>query len=245
MFKKPGNFGKNNGNYKHGMGSIGRVPCPFCGKPKSRPAAVCRECAIKQNKFSHKPTKEDIIKMSKAQKARDPETRYKIILTPEMIKKASKTRSENWKKLDETEKERRIDRLVRITKRKKDTLIEKIINKYLIMHEFTEEIDYKRNVYIGKYNVDFLVNDKYIIEAYGDYWHKNPEIYKNGNTKRKKDKIKKEYLESIGYYFCYFWESHIHNDHFNINRGVQHLFSAYFSYGSYLNIFEWEFELCK
>lgn len=81
-------------------------------------------------------------------------------------------------------------------------------------------------VTIGEYNVDFLVNKKYIIECYGDYWHCNPakyapDYYNRGKKKTAKDiwardEKRKRIFEEQGYKVLYFWESEINNDIKNI-----------------------------
>lgn len=72
---------------------------------------------------------------------------------------------------------------------------------------------------IDKYSVDFLVNDKYIIECYGDYWHGNPNKYSpsyfhKGKKKTikeiwERDAERKQLFKELGYEFLYLWESDI------------------------------------
>lgn len=74
---------------------------------------------------------------------------------------------------------------------------------------------------IDKYTVDFLVEGKYIIECYGDFWHCNPSRYNStyfNRGKRKtaaeiweRDAERKELFETLGYEFMYLWESDIKN----------------------------------
>lgn len=83
-------------------------------------------------------------------------------------------------------------------------------------------VDYEQQVKIGKYNVDFLVEGKYIVECYGDFWHCNPHQYTSSYFNRGKkmtaeeiwnrDKKRKDYLESIGYKFLCLWESDINKN---------------------------------
>lgn len=70
---------------------------------------------------------------------------------------------------------------------------------------------------------DFLItNEKLIIEVNGDYWHANPEIYKQNdilhfpnnvyktaNEIWEKDKIKKELANFNGYKLIYIWEKEL------------------------------------
>lgn len=84
------------------------------------------------------------------------------------------------------------------------------------------KVSFKSHVDVGKYNVDFLVNDLYIVECYGDYWHCNPRRYNsnyfNKGKKKlavdiwKRDEQRKKTLEKMGYKFFYFWENEINND---------------------------------
>jgi very-short-patch-repair endonuclease len=80
--------------------------------------------------------------------------------------------------------------------------------------------EYKNNIRISKYTVDFInENTKHIIEVYGDYWHCNPEIYSDdfhhhyfnmpAIDRRKLDEDRVKYLESLGYSVTIVWESNI------------------------------------
>ena len=81
------------------------------------------------------------------------------------------------------------------------------------------KIAYKQNASVGKYSVDFLVNEKYIIEAYGDYWHCNPQKYSpdyynrglkcEAHERWAKDQKRQEELEALGYQFLVLWEHEI------------------------------------
>lgn len=81
------------------------------------------------------------------------------------------------------------------------------------------KVKFKVQVEIDKYNVDFLVNDKYIIECYGDFWHCNPHKYKPdyfNKGKRKtareiwdRDLERRKKFEEMGYRFINLWECDI------------------------------------
>jgi very-short-patch-repair endonuclease len=83
-------------------------------------------------------------------------------------------------------------------------------------------LSYKSQATIDNYNVDFLIDDKYIIECYGDYWHCNPsrysaDYYNRGKKKTaseiwKRDEQRKRDLEKLGYKVLYFWEHEINNN---------------------------------
>jgi very-short-patch-repair endonuclease len=82
-------------------------------------------------------------------------------------------------------------------------------------------IHYKQNARIGRYNVDFLIDDKYVVECYGDYWHCNPtrygaDYYSRGlkceaHERWKKDKTRKGEIQSRGYEVLELWESEIYD----------------------------------
>ena len=83
-------------------------------------------------------------------------------------------------------------------------------------------LSYESQATIDNYNVDFLIDGKYIIECYGDYWHCNPsryaaEYYNRGKKKTaaeiwKRDEKRKRDLERLGYKVLYFWEHEINNN---------------------------------
>jgi very-short-patch-repair endonuclease len=83
-------------------------------------------------------------------------------------------------------------------------------------------LPYESQTPINNYNVDFLIDGKYIIECYGDYWHCNPsryaaDYYNRGKKKTaaeiwKRDEQRKRELECMGYKVLYFWEHEINNN---------------------------------
>ena len=68
-----------------------------------------------------------------------------------------------------------------------------------------------------RYTVDFIIDNKYIIECYGDYWHCNPlkyhgeyfhkQIRKSAYDIWEFDKNRMNELRSIGYITIFIWES--------------------------------------
>jgi very-short-patch-repair endonuclease len=82
-------------------------------------------------------------------------------------------------------------------------------------------VSYQPQASIDKYTVDFLVNEKYIVECYGDYWHCNPHRYTSSyyNKGKKKtaeeiwqrDMERKAQFEKMGYKFLCLWENDINN----------------------------------
>ena len=83
-------------------------------------------------------------------------------------------------------------------------------------------VKFEAQIEIDKYNVDFLVNDKYIVECYGDFWHCNPQKYKPSYLNKGKKKTaqdiwardleRKKRFEELGYSFIYLWESDINDN---------------------------------
>ena len=82
-------------------------------------------------------------------------------------------------------------------------------------------VSYIPQASIDKYTVDFLVDEKYIVECYGDYWHCNPHQYTSSyfNKGKKKtaeeiwerDSQRKKQFEKMGYKFLCLWETEIKN----------------------------------
>ena len=83
-------------------------------------------------------------------------------------------------------------------------------------------LPFKEQVAVDKYTVDFLIDNKYIVECFGDFWHCNPQqytssYYNKGKKKTaeeiwKRDKERKETFEQLGYKFLCIWESDIRRD---------------------------------
>ena len=83
-------------------------------------------------------------------------------------------------------------------------------------------VPFEQQVAIDRYTVDFLVDKKYIVECYGDFWHCNPHQYTSSyfNKGKKKtaeeiwerDNQRKEQFQKMGYKFLCLWESDIRNN---------------------------------
>ena len=79
-------------------------------------------------------------------------------------------------------------------------------------------IQHKYNFILdNKYQYDFLIEGRIVLEVHGDYWHANPNKYGPGkraiNETQKhhsgKDALKKDYAESKGYIYYFIWETDI------------------------------------
>ena len=96
-------------------------------------------------------------------------------------------------------------------------------------------LSFKTHVGIDKYNVDFLIEGKYIIEVYGDFWHCNPHKYTKdyfNRGKRKtaeeiweRDASRKQLFESYGFKFLNLWETEINKDIKSVRRKIKKLIS--------------------
>ena len=139
--------------------------------------------------------------------------------TPEQKKKTSDSIKNYWKnlspeKLDERKNQLRKDWIKKVFKYNiSDSKPEKIFESFL----FSKKILFKKKIQIGFYNCDFIINDKYIIEVQGDYWHANPKFYSTNidNIQSKnirRDKAKLTYLNNQGYFVLYLWEDDILNN---------------------------------
>lgn len=94
-------------------------------------------------------------------------------------------------------------------------------------------VSFKIQANVDKYNVDFLVDDKYIIECYGDFWHCNPERYKPDYFNRgkrklakdiwKRDACRKELFEEQGYKFLSLWETDINKHPKKVRSKIKQL----------------------
>lgn len=111
-------------------------------------------------------------------------------------------------------RKRKTGKKVTVTKNTIEHKVEQVLQS---MH-----VSYTPQASIDKYTVDFLVNGKYIIECYGDYWHCNPHQYTSSyfNKGKKKtaeeiwerDTQRKEQFERMGYKFLCLWENEIKNN---------------------------------
>jgi very-short-patch-repair endonuclease len=110
-------------------------------------------------------------------------------------------------------RKRKQSKKVTITKSTIESKVERILQSL--------NVSYQPQASIDKYTVDFLVNKKYIVECYGDYWHCNPRRYTSSyyNKGKKKtaqeiwnrDMERKVQFEKMGYKFLCLWETDINN----------------------------------
>lgn len=107
------------------------------------------------------------------------------------------------------------------SKSRKQSTLNKIETKvYNILK--TLGVTFKTQASVDRYNVDFLIEDKYIIECFGDFWHCNPQKYgpdffNRGKKKTaqeiwQRDNCRKETFEKMGYKFLNLWESDLNGN---------------------------------
>lgn len=105
-----------------------------------------------------------------------------------------------------------------LSQSKSDTKPELMVKEWLIENN----IDFEAQLLMhDKFIVDFYL-PKYnqVLEVNGDYWHANPIKYGEGKKELnehqlkqiKKDKARKNYLETCGYKFSIAWENDIYKD---------------------------------
>jgi very-short-patch-repair endonuclease len=95
------------------------------------------------------------------------------------------------------------------------------------------KVPFKSHCQVDKYNVDFLIDDKYIVECYGDFWHCNPnkyapDYYNRGKKKTaekiwERDACRKETFERMGYKFLNLWETEINNDQKLVRKKIKRM----------------------
>ena len=91
--------------------------------------------------------------------------------------------------------------------RRKETGLEKLVAEAL------DELGqaYTKQVRIGKYFVDFLMDDTLVVEANGCYYHVCKQCgYKDYTRKRARDTRRRQYLERRGHTIIVVWE---HDQH--------------------------------
>jgi very-short-patch-repair endonuclease len=196
--------------------------CENCGKrlarhTKGKRCANCRVRTGKQNPFFGKQhSLKTRQKMVAANKHRNPETYKGGLRNPEVSRQIQRR---YWARLSAEEKTQRLKSFIeagqKYNKKSSKTRIEDLLARLLMEQGYS----FERNVQIGRFNVDFLVNQHFVIECFGDYWHCNPLIFKPDDYNKSlkmvaldkwaKDAKRKTALESKGYKVMSFWESDI------------------------------------
>lgn len=211
--------GENNGRWK----GVSARTCEVCGGPISRHAHVlrCRKCKWvgKQNPFADKQhSGEARAKMHAAAQRRDKAT-YKAPGNPDNL---ARGRAHYWATISDEAKFKHLASFIAAgqlyNKKSAKTQIETTVANMLQACG----VAYRQNVQLGRYNVDFIVAERVIVECYGDYWHCNPRYFASDMYHRSlhmtaqqrwdKDARRQALLEGRGYQFLVFWETDIYAD---------------------------------
>jgi len=112
-----------------------------------------------------------------------------------------KAQTENyWRKVSKG-----LEKWLKSKSSKSNTSIERLLYNGLASRGLTVGI--KPQVRIGTYIVDFVYkNFRIAVDCYGDYWHKNPELY-NDPARLQKDFTRMDKIKSKGYKFLFFYET--------------------------------------
>jgi len=225
-----------NGNYKDGRSSIKRR-CIICRRfiCKGNKSGYCSHCINRKGvnngfyKRKHSNITKEIMKLSA--RKRDKTAYHKIIQTDTMKKNHSDFMKKRWKNVSEKDKDAMIKNWIikglESCRKSSKTKIENIMYHILKQLHFK---NIKRNIQVGYYNVDFLI-DTLIIECFGDYWHCNPLMFdKNKYNKSlrlkafekwNKDSKRLNKLKQMGYTCLSFWEYDIYNNIKSIKRNLK------------------------
>lgn len=192
--------------------------CMDCGNPAPR-GLRCRSCSKKgKNNFFYgkKHTDESKAKFVEAHKHRDKSTYKSRQWTDEEKARIGKQSKERWANIDPEVRQKWIQSWISAGCKRKDTKIESFVQNILSEIKIDQ---LERNKSISLYNVDFLINGKFVIECFGDYWHCNPKIYvkdfynaslkMTAKDKWSKDKQKISHLKKAGYNVLVVWEKDI------------------------------------
>ncbi len=148
-----------------------------------------------------------------------------VMNRPERVKKISDAAKRKWKRWIESDNET-LYRLLNSSRNKNYEIGGYKVNSIeyqigLILSELKLNWKYEKGFTFDKkcYLPDFYVDDKkLVIECYGDYWHANPNIFKETDKVYQKrtskdiweyDRIKQKTFEYNGYKYLYFWETDI------------------------------------
>ncbi len=214
--------GRYKGNYKY---------CE-CGQQIRNVSINCKNCTYKNRagtfagKFHSDETKKQM-KLSAAK--RDKTTIFKLP-TPDPLK-ISEIQKKHWAKFSYEERILKLSKWIEAGRKNGQKYSKtKIENK---VFEFLESLNLqfiKRNITIKRFNVDFFINKTYIIECHGDYWHCNPEIYKNDFYNKslrctsKEKWVKDEHRLNLlkkDFKVLVIWEAEIHKDFENVKLKIQ------------------------
>jgi len=214
--------GENNRNWKGGS----KKECQDCGCSIDKRSERCVSCSSKLKAgegngfFGKTHTNDTRNKMSGSQKERDPKTRFVLPTTDSKI--ISENQKKYWASLSYEDKIKRLGSFIEAGRKSctkfRRTSIEVKVEDWLIENGVS---DFKQNITVRGFNVDFKIGNK-IIECYGDYWHCNPKVFNpkqinkslkiTAEEKWLKDQERINILKSKGFEVIVFWGDEIRND---------------------------------
>ncbi len=213
---------EKNPNWKNGISSK-KYKCTECnnlttGRGKSN---LCPSCCRKKERnhfYNKKHDDKGKMKMKQGASRRDKNSYKGGHHDSEKCSQIAKLRWQNWTIEERIKHTKSFIEAGLKNKRSKNTKIEKIIAEFLTENN----ILFKQNEPVLNKNVDFLLNNKIIIECHGDYWHCNPSIYSDeyynkalhmtAKEKREKDSQRNSLFEKNGYVIYTFWEFDIRHN---------------------------------
>jgi len=164
---------------------------------------------ISIRKFWNESEKVNKIKEDNKQKIK----KFISSMTDEERKIYNKKKGAWWHKLNDEQKTAFLNKRFQNSSKLETKIAEILI---------TLNIGYTTQKFISKTSYDFLLNNtKILIEVQGDFWHGNPEIYKENDILQhpmnhilaknqwKKDEEKRINAEKYGYKVIYIWEKEI------------------------------------
>ncbi len=219
-------------------GGISSPSCIRCGAKLSKHSSIshCRKCSQKVNGNPFRGmqhSEQTRAKMREMAQHRDPSTYKPGIQDPVQM---SLQRKAWWSKLTREERGERLQTFIAAgqisNKKNAKTRIE---NEMAVLLSLVGRM-YERNFQLGRYNVDFLVEGKIIVECYGDYWHCNPRLYQGNDyhkslhmtasEKWKKDQDRVETFTNQGYRVVCFWEHDIYNSKDEVLQTLTNVFDG-------------------
>jgi G:T-mismatch repair DNA endonuclease (very short patch repair protein) len=212
--------------------------CKHCGKRISRnnTSDRCRKCALSGENnpfFGQRHSDETRTRMKLSAKFRDRSTYFPKKPTSEEL---SRARRNYWRRIPPPERASHLTSFIiagqKHNKKSSKTKIENIVADILSDIGLT----YQRNIQIGRYNVDFLVEEETIIECFGDYWHCNPILYSTdyyhpalhvtATERWLRDRKRLEVLMGLGFTCYVLWEHDIEHAQAEIRATLVTAFSC-------------------
>lgn len=115
---------------------------------------------------------------------------------------------------------------------------EQVVHKMLTTYPVTVDAHKRLTLYRDdgthrRTEVDFLINDKLVIEVHGDYWHSNPTVHKAVTSRQQRQQVldaeKRELLTKAGYTMLVLWEQELVNAPAEVERKLRSTLATMFA----------------